>query len=193
MDLINRLRRRIDPSLLTMLGLLALVVAIVAVREGTDGLVEGLEGTWRLLRRAAPVTLLGMTLAGTMQVLAPPGVVGRYMGENSGMLGLLIGMGAGMITPGGPYVMYPIGAALMTSGAGIGPMAGFVSTRNLVTFNRLFVWELPFLGLPFTLTRLAISFWMPIVSVIMVPIVYRLLPARIREQGPSNRQAEPRK
>ena len=176
-----------------MLSLLALVVAIVAVREGTDGLVEGLEGTWRLLRRAAPITLLGMTLAGTMQVLAPPGVVGRYMGENSGMLGLLIGMGAGMITPGGPYVMYPIGAALMTSGAGIGPMAGFVSTRNLVTFNRLFVWELPFLGLPFTLTRLAISFWMPIVSVIMVPIVYRLLPARIREQGPSNRQAEPRK
>lgn len=173
-----------------MLGLLVIVVTVVAVREGTDGLVDGLEGTWRLLRRAAPVTLLGMTLAGTMQVLAPPGVVGRYMGENSGLLGLLIGMSAGMITPGGPYVMYPIGAALMTSGAGIGPMAGFVSTRNLITFNRLFVWELPFLGLPFTLTRIAVSFWMPIVSVIMVPIAYRLLPERIRNQGPHDRREE---
>lgn len=176
-----------------MLGLLAIAIVAVAVQKGSSGVVDGLEGTWHLLRRAAPVTLLGMTLAGTMQVLAPPGVVGRYMGENSGLLGLLIGISAGLITPGGPYVMYPIGAALMTSGAGIGPMAGYVSTRNLVTVNRLFVWELPFLGLPFTITRIAISFWMPIATVIMVPIVYRLLPARIREQGPNNRQAELRK
>ena len=185
--------RRIDPSLVTMLGILFAVVAVVAIREGSDGVLDGLEGSWRLLRRAAPVTLMGMTLAGTMQILAPPGVIGRYMGEDSGLLGLAIGMGAGLITPGGPYVMYPIGAALMTSGAGIGPMAGFVSTRNLVTFNRLLVWELPFLGWPFTLTRLLVSFWMPVATVIFVPIVYRLLPKRIRDQGPRDTRAELRR
>jgi hypothetical protein len=64
-------------------------------------------------------------------------------------------------------------------------MAGYVSARNLVTVNRLVVWELPFLGWPFTLTRLIVSFWMPIATVILVPIVYRLLPHAIRDKAPS--------
>jgi hypothetical protein len=63
-------------------------------------------------------------------------------------------------------------------------MAGYVSARNLVTINRLVVWELPFLGWPFTLTRLIVSFWMPIAMVILLPIVYRLLPQAIRDRAP---------
>ena len=173
-----------------MFGILAFVVAIVFVREGSDGVVEGLEGAWTLTKRALPITLLGMGLAGTLQVLAPPGVIGRYMGDDSGLLGLAIGMAAGLITPGGPYVMYPIGNALMTSGAGIGPMAGYVSARNLVTVNRLVVWELPFLGWPFTLTRILVSFWMPVATVILVPIVYRLLPQGIRDKAPQRETTE---
>jgi len=183
--LLTRIKRRIDPSLLSLLAILAIVVTIVFVLEGGDGIIEGLRGSWSLTKRALPITLLGMGLAGTLQVLAPPGVVGKYMGDDSGLLGLAIGMAAGLITPGGPYVMYPIGNALMASGAGIGPMAGYVSARNLVTVNRLVVWELPFLGWPFTLTRLIVSFWMPIATVILVPIVYRLLPHAIRDKAPS--------
>ena len=168
-----------------MLGILALITSIVILREGTDGVIEGVRGGISLMRRALPITLLGMGLAGILQVLAPPGVIGKYMGDDSGLLGLAIGMAAGLITPGGPYVMYPIGNALMTGGAGIGPMAGYVSARNLVTVNRLVVWELPFLGWPFTLTRILVSFWMPIAIVIFVPIVYRLLPQSIRDRSPS--------
>lgn len=167
-----------------MLGILLLVTTIVFLREGFGGVIDGLEGSWALTKRALPITLLGMGLAGTLQVLAPPGVIGKYMGEDSGLAGLAIGMAAGLITPGGPYVMYPIGNALMTSGAGIGPMAGYVSARNLVTINRLVVWELPFLGWPFTVTRMIVSFWMPVATVILVPIVYRLLPKGIRDKAP---------
>jgi len=172
-----------------MLGMLLIATVAAYVRSGVGGIEDGLLATWDLMLRAMPVTLLGMGLAGMLQIVAPPGVVGRYMGEDSGLLGLAIGMGAGLIIPGGPYVMYPIGAALMTSGAGIGPMAGFVSARNLVTVNRLLVWELPFLGWPFTLTRIIVSFWMPAVTVAFVPIVYRLLPKALRDRGPQHTPA----
>lgn len=175
-----------------MLGMLLAATVAVFAREGPGGVVEGLEGTLDLMARALPVTLLGMALAGMLQVVAPPGVVGRYMGEDAGLLGIVIGMGAGLIIPGGPYVMYPIGAALMTSGAGIGPMAGFVSARNLITVNRLLVWELPFLGWPFTLTRIIVSFWMPAATVALVPIVYRLLPKSLRDKGPRHERTEAR-
>lgn len=180
----GRKKRRIDPSLLTMLVMLAIASAVVFMRQGGDGLLEGLRGTWSLSARALPVTLLGMALAGMLQIVAPPGVVGRYMGEDSGLLGMVIGMGVGMAIPGGPYVMYPIGNALMTSGAGMGPMAGFVSARNLVTLNRLLVWELPFLGWPFAVTRLIVSFWMPPTTAALAPIIFRLLPESLRDKGP---------
>ena len=172
-----------------MLGMLLAATVAVYLREGWGGVGDGLKGTWDLMARALPVTLLGMTLAGMLQIVAPPGVVGRYMGEDSGLLGLAIGMGAGLIIPGGPYVMYPIGAALMTSGAGIGPMAGFVSARNLVTFNRLLVWELPFLGWHFTVTRILVSWWMPPATVALVPLVYRLMPQSMRDRGPKHEPA----
>ena len=57
-------------------------------------------------------------------------------------------------------------------------MAGFVATRNLVTLNRAVVWEVPFLGVPFVVARILASLYMPIVSVLLVPVVYRLMPGK---------------
>lgn len=179
-------------SLVTLAAILGTALAIVAVREGAAGLEEGFAGTGSLLKRAVPVTLLGMVLAGMLQVLIPPNTIGRWMGDDSGIVGLLIGMGAGMLTPGGPYVMYPIGAALMASGAGIAPMASFASGRNLLTLNRLVIWELPFLGPPFTVMRLIVSIWMPLVSVLLVPVIYRFMPQALKNVGPRKRPEDAR-
>ncbi len=134
-----------------------------------------MEGTWRLLLGAAPDLLIGIGLAGMLQVLLPPDMVGRWMGDEAGLLGLSVGMAAGALTPGGPYVMFPIAAALMSSGAGIGPMAGFVTARNVVTINRFLVWEVPFLGAPFAFARLLACVVMPPIAAVLLPAVYRLL------------------
>ena len=146
--------------------------------EGWDGVREGFDGSVSLLGSALPFLLLGIALAGMIQVLVPPGAVGKWMGDDMGARGLLIGMLLGTLTPGGPFIMFPIAAALLNSGAGVGPMAGFVATRNLVTLNRAVVWEVPFLGAPFVVARILASLYMPIVSVLLVPVVYRLMPGK---------------
>ena len=174
----NKKRRRPNLSQLLLPGLLVGAAVATQRLEGWEGVRDGFEGSVSLLGNALPFLLLGIALAGMIQVLVPPGAVGKWMGDDMGARGLLIGMLVGTLTPGGPFIMFPIAAALLNSGAGVGPMAGFVATRNLVTLNRAVVWEVPFLGAPFVVARILASLYMPIVSVLLVPVVYRLMPGK---------------
>ncbi|MXY59054.1 MAG: hypothetical protein F4Y96_00755, partial [Chloroflexi bacterium] len=108
-----------DTTLITMVSLLAVVSVAALVLHGVDGLREGGENSLFIIRQAAPALFLGFILAGLLTVLFPPRVVGRWMGDEAGVKGVLIGAAAGVLSPGGPYVMYPIAAALMHGGAGI--------------------------------------------------------------------------
>ena len=181
MTFLRTLRQRwFNSSLLSMYVLLAIVVTLALHFEGVDGLMEGLEGSGSLSRRALPFFLVGIGLAGMVQVLAPPSVVAKWMGDEAGMAGLAVGMSAGALMPGGPYIAYPIAASLMSSGAGIGPMAGFMASRNVIAANRLFVWDIPFLGGPLAFARIISTLAMPPISVVLVPIVYRMMPRSMK-------------
>ncbi len=163
-----------------MYALLLIVVVLALIFEGTDGLIQGIEGSGSLSLRALPFFLVGIGLAGMVQVLVPPSVVGKWMGDEAGLGGLAIGISAGALMPGGPYVAYPIAASLMASGAGIGPMAGFMSSRNVFAANRLLIWDIPFLGAPLAFARIIATLALPPISVVLVPVVYRMMPRSMR-------------
>ena len=75
-----------------MYVLLAIVVGLALRFEGVDGLMEGLDGSGSLSRRALPFFLVGIGLAGMVQVLVPPSVVAKWMGDEAGMAGLAFGL-----------------------------------------------------------------------------------------------------
>lgn len=170
-----------DPSLITMAALLAAVSAAAFARDGLDGLREGAEGSVRLAGQAAPALALGFALAGMLTVLFPPGVVGRWMGDEAGAKGLLIGAAAGVLSPGGPYVMYPIAAALMHGGAGVASISAFAAARNIFTANRFLVYELPFLGVPLALAKTLSTIWLIVAGTLLTPVVFRLMPKGAQE------------
>jgi uncharacterized membrane protein YraQ (UPF0718 family) len=167
--------------MLITLALLVGVSALAYAQQGVDGLVMGVDNAWHLVLRAVPFLSMGILLAGMLTVLFPPAMVGRWMGDDSGMVGLAVGMVVGMLSPGGPYVVYPVAASLLASGAGVAPLSGFLAARNLITANRTFVWEIPFLGVPLTLARIIASLWFPIVAAVLVPLVFRMMPERSRD------------
>ena len=164
-----------------MAALLAAVSAVAFVQSGLDGLREGGEGTLSLFRQAAPALALGFVLAGMLTVLFPPGVVGRWMGDEAGAKGLLIGASAGVLSPGGPYVMYPIAAALMSGGAGVASISAFAAARNIFTAHRFLVYELPFLGVPLALAKTLATVWLIVAGTLLTPIVFRLMPRGAQE------------
>ena len=99
----------------------------------------------------------------------------RYLGEESGFMGLILAMLAGSVAPGGSLIQFPIIASLQRSGAGAGPLAAYLTAWSLMPVQRTLVWELPFLGLPFVAARLLVSAAAPLLAGLCVPIILKLI------------------
>jgi uncharacterized membrane protein YraQ (UPF0718 family) len=164
-----------DASLLIMAALLAVTLVVATVRGGPSLAADGVTTGFGLLLRIGPQLLIGFALAGLVTVLLPSQALGRLVGSESGLSGLAIASLAGIATPGGPFLQFPLVAALSAAGAGPGPMAAYLTAWSLLGWNRLLVWELPLLGAPFTVARWTVSLLAPIAVGLMVPQALRLL------------------
>jgi len=136
--------------------LLALTVAALGVayarRPALAG--EGLLAGARLLRGVAPELVLGFALAGLVDVLIPSATMVRWLGAESSGRGILIGWIVGLVIPGGPYVFFPVVAALFRQGAAPAALLTLITAKTLVSPIRMLTYEAPVLGWPLTLARL---------------------------------------
>ena len=140
---------------------LAIGMLIYAWRRGDDSHRRGVEAGWRTLQRTLPVLLVAFVIVGYVKVLAPQDLVRDWVGPQSGFRGVLVGTGAGMLLPGGPYVVFPLIAAIYNAGAGLGPTLAMItawSSLALLTIS----FELPFLGWRFTMIRLSLGLPTPL-------------------------------
>lgn len=161
---------------IAIVGGLVVTLSLVAVlRGGTPLVLEGYREGASILLSVAPQLALGFLLAGLVTVLIPSDLVGRLIGEGSGLQGLVIATLAGILTPGGPFLQFPLIAALGRSGAGVGAMAAYLTAWSLLGANRAVVWEIPLLGPSFTAARWAISLVIPIVVGLALPLALRLI------------------
>lgn len=168
-------RRRVDPSVVIMLVVAIAATALTLWRGGPSLAAAGGSQGLDLFLRVAPQLVIGFMLAGMVTVLLPAEFLGRYVGEESGMLGLAIATVAGAATPGGPFLQFPLVAALVGAGAGVGPMAAYLTAWSLMGWHRIVIYELPLLGASFTGARLLVSLVLPIVVGLCLPPVLRLL------------------
>ncbi|MEZ4636761.1 MAG: hypothetical protein R2856_17680 [Caldilineaceae bacterium] len=87
-------------------------------------------------------------------------MIASWLGGDSGWKGIFIASGIGAITPGGPFVSYPLVAVLYKSGAAIGPLVAFVTAWSLWALSRLPL-EIAFVGPRLTMIRLASTLIFP--------------------------------
>ena len=145
-----------------LMGSLVILCCVIAWRTGGPSRVgQGLTSGAGLFLTVLPNLLLGFTLAGFLHVLLPADLISTWMGEGSGVRGLLIGTAAGMVTPGGPFTHFPILASFLSKGAAVGPICAYIAAWALIGLNRLLVWELPILGPQIALVRFLASMGVP--------------------------------
>ena len=140
---------------------LALVLFVIAWQRGDGSHRRGVALGWQILKRTIPLLLVAFIIVGYVNVLEPQDLVSSWIGPGSGGRGLLIGTGAGMLLPGGPYVVFPLIAALYQAGAGLGPTLAMItswSTLALLTIS----FELPFMGWRFTILRIGLGLVVPL-------------------------------
>jgi len=150
-------------SATNILWVLAIGLFVYAWRRRDGSHRRGLKLGWRTLKRNALLLLLAFLIVGYVEVLAPQRLIERLIGPESGLNGLLLAEGVGMLLPGGPYVVFPLIAALYSSGAGLAPAVTLVT--SWATLALLSVgFELPFMGWRFSAVRWGLGLLLPLVA-----------------------------
>ena len=127
-----------------------------------------------------PLLLAAFAITGFLQVLISKEQVKRLLGSTAGWRGILLACVAGGLIPGGPYVYYPIAAALIHSGAGLGAIIAFVTAKNMWSLSRLPM-EIALLGARLTLSRYLITLLVPPLLGLLTESVFGRHLTKIRE------------
>lgn len=164
-----------DASYVLLVGITLALAVVGYLRGGWAVPVEGVRASGRMLVEVVPRLIVGFLMAGLFTAVVPTDLIARWMGQESGLRGILVGALAGVLTPGGPFVLFPLVAALYRQGAGAGPLAAYLTAWGLLPLHRVLVWELPFLGGAFTLARAGASLALPVVAGLLTEPLLRLL------------------
>jgi uncharacterized membrane protein YraQ (UPF0718 family) len=148
------------------MGILAISLVIIGYNRNDGEYLVGLKSALTMTIEILPLLIFAFIVAGMVQVLLPTEILSKWVGNESGIKGIMIGAIVGGLAPGGPYVSLPIVAGLLKSGAGVGTMVAFLTGWSLWAVGRLPM-EVGILGWKFTLIRLlSILIFPPIAGLI---------------------------
>lgn len=161
-------------------------IAVIAVAAGAwvywhDGharFLTILGGDIGLTVYMLPKVLAGCLIGSLVTLLLPREVVARWVGAESGFLGLIIAYVAALILPGSPLTIFPIAAAFLVVGADVGAVIVYITAWSLIGYQRALVWELPFLGPEFVIWRIIVSLPLPLIAGILARLAIRALARR---------------
>ena len=152
-----------DKSFLAFAAVSAVLVGL-CLAKGQDTLTAGLEAWWDMLVTVVPRMIVAIIMAGLVQVLAPREMIVKWIGHGSGLRGILVASLAGVATPGGPMVSFPLVVSLQALGADLAPLVAYLTSWALLGFQRIIMWEIPILGGRFATIRFAASLALPIIA-----------------------------
>ena len=129
------------------------VVLVSSVREGSTDFIN-----------IVPRIALGVIGSGYIAAVIPPEVITGWLGPDSGWFGVLAAVIAGAATPGGPVVGFSIGAVALKVGGGSPQVIAYVVAWALFAFQRMILWEVPFMPARFVWFRAAVSLPFPFLA-----------------------------
>ncbi|MGB8399098.1 hypothetical protein [Bradyrhizobium sp.] len=139
-------------------------VGLIAWRRGRVVLVSSMrEGALEFIN-IVPRIALGVIGSGYIAAVIPQEVITGWLGPNSGWPGVLTAVIAGAATPGGPVVGFSIGAVALKAGGGPPQVTAYVIAWALFAFQRLLLWEIPFMPARFVWFRAAVSLPFPFLA-----------------------------
>jgi hypothetical protein len=139
-------------------------LAVIALRRGRPVLMMSLrEGSVDFIN-IVPRIALGVIGSGYIAAVIPPEIITGWLGPDSGWLGVLTAVIAGAVTPGGPVVGFYIGAVALKGGGGAPQVVAYVIAWALFAFQRLILWEIPFMPARFVWFRAAVSLPFPFLA-----------------------------
>jgi uncharacterized membrane protein YraQ (UPF0718 family) len=172
-----RKRPLFDWAFMLVAGLSISAAIYIFRRDGwsvfRDIFLEDLE----LFATILPKVAAGCLIGALVRLLVPRELIVRWVGEGSGLKGLLIASAVGAVFPGGPFTIFPLAGAFLLIGADRGAAVAFVTGWLLLGVNRVIIWEMPFFGADIVALRVLVSLPIPLLAGIFARWADRLFPA----------------
>ena len=144
-------------SSVAAVGLIALsrgrAVLTASVRDGSMDFIN-----------IMPRIALGVIGSGYIAAVIPQEIIVGWLGPNSGWLGVFAAAIAGAATPGGPVIGFSVGAVALKAGGGMPQIVAYVVAWALFAFQRLLLFEIPFMPARFVWFRAAVSLPIPFLA-----------------------------
>jgi hypothetical protein len=148
-------------------------VGFIAWQKGSAVLTSSLrEGTWDFIG-IIPRIALGVVGSGYIAAVIPQEIITGWLGPNSGWLGVATAVVAGAATPGGPVVGFSIGAVALKARGGPPQVLAYVIAWALFAFQRLLLWEIPFMPARFVWFRATVSIPFPFLAAAIAMVIGR--------------------
>jgi len=155
-----------------LLWIIALILLVVGWSRKDGSLLRGVNEGFKTLKRSALLLILAFIIVGYITVLAPQNLVETWIGPKSGLGGLLLADILGALLPGGPYVVFPLIAALYQTGAGMGPAVTLITSWAMLALISV-SFELTFMGWRFSAIRWGLGLIFPVLAGLLVILLFR--------------------
>ena len=151
-------------TVLVWVGIVLAAALLCYLLEGADGVAASLRSDLGLMADMVPLMVAAVLIGGFAQVLVPRGLVVRWLGERSGLAGVLLATGVGTLTPGGPMLAFPLLVVLRNAGADAPALIAFITAWSSLGIHRIVMWEIPLFGTEFAVVRWLSSLAMPVLA-----------------------------
>ncbi|MBD3204971.1 hypothetical protein GF319_01345 [Candidatus Bathyarchaeota archaeon] len=152
------------------LVILAFSALILLYLSSPERGVEALESTGNTFTGVIILIFAGTLLGAVIELVIPQELIVSLLGEGSGMKGILIATFLGGLTPGGPYVVYPILASLYSEGMGIAPIISYIFAWSCIALGRV-PFELAFFDSQIIMRRILLGIPLPIIAGILAELI----------------------
>ncbi|HII95784.1 MAG TPA: permease [Candidatus Methanofastidiosum sp.] len=157
----------IDFLVLNVLVLLALAISFFKSREKTSKVIKI---AFKSLINTAPYIIITIIIIGIMQGFIPNRLIAEYLGEKSGISGVLLASLIGAILYIPAFVSFPLVASLIEKGASVMIGAAFITSLTMIGFTSLPL-EIKEFGIKFTVLRNISSFAAAILIAVAIGVL----------------------
>jgi len=111
-----------------ILYITAIVLLVVSIFKDPKLTKKAIKKGWLSFVKLMPTLIPLFIIVGVLLSIVTPQTIKQVMGTDSGILGVLTGMIIGSVAFMPPFVAFPLGAELLSYGAGYPQVAAFVTT-----------------------------------------------------------------
>lgn len=158
------IRAGFGPSLWLFAAFATGMGLICYLTVGAERFGAAVSGSFDLVRNTLPRVTAAQFMAGFVWAMLPHDRISQLADADKGLHGLVLATAAGIITPGGPASAFSLLAIAASAGAERGILVTYITSWALLAVQRIIVWDLPFMGAEFSITRFIVCLPLPILA-----------------------------